>query len=182
MSPEPLLGGPTRVDYAGAACKMRGKHERNHKFVVALPRAQAFDRRRQFGRGTTRNHRGTTLNRPRNHRGTTPEPPRNPSGSPRREEPLNCRPDGACRHARPPDELRDLLVRLRPHARTRRRISVEKAESTQRCIHVLRHRRAAEGLRTKDLFGFRSGYQEMVRIIVQDWFLSQCRTIKTQRC
>ena len=32
--------------------------------------------------GTTRNHRGTTLNRPRNHRGTTPEPPRNPSGAP----------------------------------------------------------------------------------------------------
>merc|ERR1711978_623900 len=75
MSPKPLLGGPTRVDYAGAACKMRGKHERNHKFVVALPRARAFDRRRQFGRGTT-------LNRQRNHRGTTPGPPRNPSGTP----------------------------------------------------------------------------------------------------
>ena len=64
MSPEPLLGGPTRVDYAGAACKMRGKHERNHKFVVALPRAQAFDRRRQFGRGTTRNHPEPLRNHP----------------------------------------------------------------------------------------------------------------------
>ena len=86
MSPEPLLGGPTRVDYAGAACKMRGKHERNHKFVVALPRAQAFDRRRQFGRGTTRNHPEPPRNHPksaaeppRNHPGTTAESIRNPA-------------------------------------------------------------------------------------------------------
>ena len=86
MSPEPLLGGPTQVDYAGAACKMRGKHERNHKFVVALPRAQAFDRRRQFGRGTTRNHPEPPRNHPksaaeppRNHPGTTAEPIRNPA-------------------------------------------------------------------------------------------------------
>ena len=80
------MGGPTRVDYAGAACKMRGKHERNHKFVVALPRAQAFDRRRQFGRGTTRNHPEPPRNHPksaaeppRNHPGTTAEPIRNPA-------------------------------------------------------------------------------------------------------
>ena len=188
------MGGPTQVDYAGAACKMRGKHERNHKFVVALPRAQAFDRRRQFGRGTTRNHPEPPRNHPksaaeppRNHPGTTAEPIRNPA----RPNPIGTCGASIClnwhwlvtgsRHARPPDELRNLLVRLRPHARTRRRISVEKAESTQRCIHVLRHRRAAEGLRTKDLFGFRSGYQEMVRIIVQDWERNQCRTIKTQR-
>merc|ERR1711978_499656 len=86
MSPKPLLGGPTRVDYAGAACKMRGKHERNHKFVVALPRAQAFERRRQFGRGTTRNppqpprnHPKSAAEPPRNHPGTTAESIRNPA-------------------------------------------------------------------------------------------------------
>ena len=128
--------------------------------------------------GTPRNPRGTPLNHTRNPRGT---PRGTPLWNPTRPTPLGAcgapyclswhlsgtgsRYPALCMPL--PDKLRDLLVGLGPHPRASRRIAVEKAQSTQRRIHVLRHRRAAEALRVHDLLDSRNGHQEMVNIIVQ---------------